>query len=131
MTALFLILNLPFGPQLAKRAVKSQRGGKLLSYIDKKLGRYSPNTLKVALVFVKNLYIVKQISSQLLDEKIEEARQLKKAGNFAIDASGAKVDVLSLLVRASLDDNSPYKMNSEMMEQQVLTFLGESDQISL
>lgn len=126
MTALFLIFNLPFGPQLARKAVKSQRGGKILSYIDKKLGKYSPTTLKAALIFVENLYIVKKISSQLLDEKIQEAKQLKKAGNFAIDASGAKVDVLSLLVRASLDDSSPYKMNSEMMEQQVLTFLGEN-----
>lgn len=123
---LFAVINLPFGPFLARRAVKSRRGGKIIAAIDRMLGKYSPRELKVLLTFVDNLYIVKQVSSQLLEEKLDEARQLKKAGNFAVDATGAKVDVLSLLVRSSLDESSSYKMDSEMMEQQVLTFLGKS-----
>lgn len=126
MMVLFAILNLPFGPTLVRRAVKSRRGGKIIAAIDRMLGSYSPRDIKVLLTFVDNLYIVKHVSSQLLEEKMVEARQLKKAGNFAVDATGAKVDVLSLLVRSSLDESSPYKMDSDMMEQQVLTFLGQS-----
>lgn len=125
MMVLFAVLSLPFGPTIARRAVKSRRGGKIISALDRALGSYSSPYIKTLLTFVDNVYIVKQISSQMLEEKLVEARELKKAGNFAIDASGAKIDVLSLLVRSSLDESSPYKMDSEMMEQQVLTFLGE------
>jgi hypothetical protein len=94
---LFAILNLPFGPILARRAATNARGGKILSFIDRSLGRYSPGALKLAITFVENLFIVNQISKQLLKEKMAEARELKKAGSYSVDGSGSKVDVLSLL----------------------------------
>jgi hypothetical protein len=124
LLTLFGILNLPFAPFLARRAAKNGRIDTPMSMLDRALGESSPEALKVMIEFVNNLYTVNQISSQLLEQKMVEARELKKAGNFSIDGSGGKVDVLSLLVRASLDDDSPYKMNADMLQHQMLTFLG-------
>lgn len=67
-----------------------------------------------------HMYRVRHVSASMLDTKLEEARQLKKVGD---SQGGGKVDVLSLLVKASMDDQSSYRMSTDMIQAQVLTFL--------
>lgn len=124
MVAFFALMTVPLGPFLARRASKNPRGGRILASLDRALGSHSPLVISLASILFNNLYTVNQIAKELLKEKLAEAKELKKAGSGSTD--GGKIDVFSLLVRASLDENSPYKMDAEMMQYQMLTFLGES-----
>lgn len=120
---LFMILSLPFGPFFVRRAAHKPRVAKFLRLMEsrlggpEKLGRY----ITPAICFLENLNKVNEISANLLQEKMDEATQLKKAsgGQFAMDVSGGRVDILSLLVRASLDESSPYKMDAAMLQHQM------------
>lgn len=122
---LFCLLSLPGGPAIIRRAVNSPTVARLVNRFVKPYAREG-SALHPLCTFVENLNNVNHFSAELLESKMAEARQLKKAsgGQFAMDVSGGKVDVLSLLVRASLDEGSSYKMNATMLQAQMLTFLG-------
>lgn len=113
-----MVVTLPGGAQLVKRAVRSTWVGPLLTRLNNMTG---DSILSPISSFVQNMRQVNVISQQLLDEKLSEARQLQKAGN---SLDGGKIDVLSLMVKASLDKDSPYKMDGEALSSQMLTFLG-------
>lgn len=123
LMVLFFILALPLGPQLTRYTCQNPRAARFVRRVANLLGSKSESDTAAALAatFAENLNIINRISSQLLEDKIAEASQLKKAsgGEFAMDISGGKVDILSLLVRASLDEQSPYKMNGEMLQHQM------------
>jgi len=64
------------------------------------------------------MYTIQEISKNLLQEKLEEARKLKAAGQ---DPESGRIDILSLLVKSSMGENASYRMDAKMMEYQILT----------
>ncbi|PWN46321.1 cytochrome P450 [Ceraceosorus guamensis] len=123
MAVIILFLTLPGGPKIAKWATEQTWTGPLLQRIAD-FFPFGIGALSRVATFCTNLSRIKQISQEMLDQKLAEAKALRKAGGNEFEASGGKVDVFSLLVKASLDEKSSYRMNAEMIQNQVLTFLG-------
>ena len=142
LMVILAILSLPGGPALARFATSFQFTGRALRLLTNLTGpvgkvffnrcvdpcpaSYFPgaDTLACAYrmaTFCENLYTVRSISQEMLQEKIKEAKQMKAAG---APMGEGKVDVLSLLVRANLDSESTFKMTEAQIRDQVLTFLG-------
>lgn len=121
MFVLFSILGLPFGPQFLQWAVNQNWLCRFL-----KRFKFRKNHRKIGLLnvldtvsdFVENVNVINEISSQHLETKLSEAIRLKQAsgGNFDESNINEKVDILSLLVKASLDESSNYKMDSQLMQ---------------
>ncbi|KAK0549243.1 hypothetical protein OC846_003399 [Tilletia horrida] len=73
-------------------------------------------------IFVRSMFTISKIAEQLREEKTAEALKLGPEG-----VDHGKVDVLSLLISASLFDEevgSSYKMDGEMVKNSMLTILG-------
>lgn len=62
-------------------------------------------------------YRVNDISREMLTKKLAEAKKLREAGETDLDSG--KIDILSLLAKASLDERSPYRMDQKLLEAQV------------
>jgi cytochrome P450 len=120
MGRIIAILGLPFGPQVVQWAVKQEWTGKGAMALVHKLG-LGKGFSELGL-FLTHMYRVNKISREMLETKLAEAKKLREAGQTDLDSG--KIDILSLLAKASLDENSPYKMDQKLLEAQVLTFLG-------
>ncbi|KAK0570239.1 hypothetical protein OC861_000190 [Tilletia horrida] len=74
--------------------------------------------LKNAGVFVSSMYTIETVAAKLMEEKMAEARRL---GPAAMDSG--KMDILSLLVKASMTEQTSYKMTAGEVKNQILTVL--------
>ncbi|KAE8215486.1 hypothetical protein CF327_g1238 [Tilletia walkeri] len=74
--------------------------------------------IKSAGTMLQSTYIIESVAAKLMQQKMEEARRL---GPAAMDSG--KMDILSLLVKASMTEQTSYKMNAQEVKNQILTVL--------
>ncbi|KAE8222389.1 hypothetical protein CF319_g4405 [Tilletia indica] len=125
LAGFILVMNLPFdvGSKVIMYLSSKPWGSDFFKSIVKWGGRFGlgfiTNEFKDLAIFTRSMYIISKVAVELREEKIAEA---KKLGADALDRG--KVDVLSLLVSASVMEDSAYKMTGEDVKNTVLTVLG-------
>ncbi|CAD6935171.1 unnamed protein product [Tilletia controversa] len=125
LAAMILVMNLPFnvGSKTIYWLSSKPWGSDFLKSVVKWGSRvglgFITNELKEMAIFVRSMYAISTVATELREEKIAEA---KKLGPNAVDMG--KIDVLSLLVSASILEDSAYKMTNEDVKNSVLTVLG-------
>jgi len=125
LAGFILVMNLPFdvGSKFTFWVSSKPWGHDFLMKIVKWGGRLGlsviTDELKDLAVFARSMYTISTVAAELREEKAAEALKL---GPNAVDRG--KVDVLSLLIAASMTEDAPYKMDAEMVKNSVLTILG-------
>ncbi|KAK0531124.1 hypothetical protein OC835_003776 [Tilletia horrida] len=125
LAGFIFLMNIPFG--LGSRTVfwlsSKPWGSDAVASAVKWLTRIGlgilGNELKDMIIFTRSMYTVSTVAAELREEKLAEA---KKLGPHALDRG--KVDVLSLLISASVQEDSAYKMDAAAVKNSVLTILG-------
>lgn len=130
LATLVILVSLPLGKRLLEFLCSKSSSGPFFTKLSQKIKFSKFLSDRVALfgTFCSSMFTIKEISNDLLAEKLEEAQKLKEAGADVENAG--RIDILSLLVKASIGDSSPYRMDAKMMESQILTFLSAGHETS-
>ncbi|KAL9940720.1 hypothetical protein V8E36_000208 [Tilletia maclaganii] len=125
LVGLIVVMSIPFDLGLRFTTWMSSRpwGYKVVNGIMTWTYRFGlgfiASPLKALAVLTRSMYTISTVAAQLREEKAAEAAKL---GADAMDRG--KVDVLSLLIAASMTEDAPYKMDDEMVKNSILTILG-------
>ncbi|KAK0550635.1 hypothetical protein OC845_002590 [Tilletia horrida] len=125
LASIILVMNIPFniGSGTLFWLCSKPWGYKVVNDIVRWGNRFGlgfiVNELKDLVTFIRSMYIISTVAIQLREEKIAEALELGPEG-----LDRGKVDVLSLLISASVFDEGSYKMDAEAVKNSVLTILG-------
>jgi len=120
MAALMLITSLPGGNAFLRYITTHFWATWVLQKLSDNLGIFGFGVISRLALFTTHMYRINTVAQDMLDTKLAESKKLMAAG----DTQGGKIDVLSLLVKASVDPSSSYKMDAQQIQAQVLTFLG-------
>ncbi|KAL9935485.1 hypothetical protein V8E36_005833 [Tilletia maclaganii] len=122
LLGLILVMITPGGPAMLNWAASQAWTGKAVLRLYKGIASLGLGAAFVPLqrvgIFLSSMYTIENVAARLMNEKMEEARRL---GPAAMDSG--KMDILSLLVKASMTEQSSYKMTAAEVKNQILTVL--------
>ncbi|KAK0537462.1 hypothetical protein OC834_000804 [Tilletia horrida] len=122
LIGLIALMMTPGGPGVINWATHRAWTGKALLAAHSLFARVGLGRLATPIqnagTFIASMHTIESVAAKLMEEKMEEARRL---GPAAMDSG--KMDILSLLVKASMTDQSSYKMSATEVKNQILTVL--------
>ncbi|CAD6885969.1 unnamed protein product [Tilletia controversa] len=122
LVGLIGIMVTPGGAQLLQWAGQRAWTGKAILAVHGLAASLGLGSLFIAVknlgILLQSTYTIESVAAKLMDQKMDEARKL---GPGAMDSG--KMDILSLLVKASLTDQSSYKMSRKDVKNTILTVL--------